>query len=101
MVGVEQNNEIVVLDRMAAPVAFGHATSVQKDTQAAREGLVPFLVGHLLAAGREPDHVLHFGIAHRAAAEEDAPPEQGMGVAQRDDALRERTQPLAFRRYIP
>ena len=47
---VEQEQEIVVLDRSAVLVALGEPAPGQEDAEAARERLAPFLVGHLLAA---------------------------------------------------
>ncbi len=86
---VEQQQEVVVANRLAAPVAFVHRFAPEIDAEAAREIMRPFVVAHFIAVGLEPVDVLGFRAANRAALEEVAPAEYRMLAAQGDQALHE------------
>ena len=89
MVAVEEQQEIVVADGLAALVALLHGIAAQIDAETAREIVCPLFVVHLVAVGLEPVDVLDARAVDGAALEEVAAAEDRVFAAQRDDALHE------------
>src|SRR5580692_6490599 len=58
MMGVHEEHEILIGDELAAFVDFIHRRTGKKKTKSSGVLLVPFLIGHLLAVGPEPENVL-------------------------------------------
>src|SRR5581483_1403243 len=56
-VGVEQDEEAVVVDALAPGVGVGDLLAVEEHADDLGEGVAPVVVGHLLAVGAEPADV--------------------------------------------
>src|SRR5690242_2434848 len=84
VMAVEQDHAIAVGDDTPALVILLDGVAGQKHAQAAREGLVPFLIRHFMAVGVEPYNVLQ--PADFSPLEEMAAAEQPMLFAKRYEA---------------
>src|SRR4051812_12720959 len=84
---IEQHQKIAVDDGPAALVGLQQAFACEVHPQAAREVLLPLLIGHLRAVRFEPGYVLHLAPTQRSALEEMPPPQHRMLTAHADHAL--------------
>src|SRR5205085_9641607 len=80
--GVEEDEERVVLHRLAVPAPLRDGVTIEEDGQRLGEALLPLLVGHLVARRVEPDDVGYALAAERPALEPLAPPQNWMALAQ-------------------
>ena len=101
MVGVEQQQQRVADDRLAALVHVADQVAGQAHPQAPDEAGVPGLVGHLLAGGLEPGNVLDVGAADAAAQEELAALEDRLLAPDARHLAHEVQEALAARRSAP
>ncbi len=92
--GVQQQQQVVVQQRLAAFVHVVQAVAVQEDPHALRLGVVPVLVAQFCPVEAQPHDVAHVLAADGAATEELAAVQRRVGFAQPDDLLRERQQVL-------
>jgi hypothetical protein len=81
-VGIEQEQQILVLHEAPQIVALGEPAPRDEHAKRARRAPRPVIVAHLGAFQVEPGDVLHLRVAHRAAAEVGPAPEQRMLVPQ-------------------
>ena len=87
MVGVEQQQEGVIGDLLAAGVTVGDRLAVVEQADGAGEPGIPVVVAHLGAVGLAPAEL--GGAANGTAAEVAPPPQHGVVAAQRDEAASE------------
>ena len=89
LVGVEQQQQRVADDPLAALVDLVDRVAVQPDAEPADVGRVPRVVGHLAARRVEPRDVLDVGAADAAALEELAAAQHRVLLPDPDHAARE------------
>ena len=89
VVGVEEQQERVVLDRLAARRAVGDLLAVEEDAEDVGGGLLPVALGHAPAVGAEPPDVGQARALALAPGQELAAAEDRVGLAQLDQALGE------------
>ncbi|CDK01815.1 hypothetical protein MIC448_90005 [Microbacterium sp. C448] len=85
LAGVEENDEVLVDDRLTPAIALADAVAVEEHADAAAESRIPVLGLHLGAVGAQPDDVgkpLVLCPPDRPAVEEPAPAEGGVLGAQ-------------------
>ena len=78
MMGIEENEEGLVLDRPSLGVRLGDGIAGQSQAEAADVALAPVLVGHLLAIRSEPGQVLDLRPTDLAPLEEETPMKDGV-----------------------
>src|SRR4051812_21246736 len=76
-VSVEEQQEVIVIDRSASGVELWYGVTVEKHHQAAGESGVPIRLVHLRGVGLEPQDVAKFTPATMGgiASEEPSPPQ--------------------------
>src|SRR5258708_2158955 len=85
VVGVEEDVEAVVDDRLAVLIGYGDGLTVEEETDGAGKAVLPVLVRHDLPVGAEPADVSGIGAVQRTAHEPASTLEDGMLVAEVDD----------------
>src|SRR4051812_45252649 len=85
---VEDQQQRVADDPLAALVDFLDRVAVEPDAERAHVGGVPHLVGHLLPGGIEPRDVEYVGAANTAPLEELAATQYRVVFPEADDAPR-------------
>src|SRR3569623_2385039 len=98
VMGIYEQQEVVVLDRLAAGVALAHRLSREIHAEAARVFLLPFFVAHLFAVGGEPDDVAHAAAFDALPLEKAALTDHWVPLAQRDQLAYELDLFLILRR---
>ncbi len=96
MVGVEQQQEVVVFDRVTVTVTPLYSCSRKIHSQAAREMLVPFRLRHLMTVGREPDDLLQAFGGHGVSLQKTAATEHRVTAPKRNHLPGEFQKPLLF-----
>src|SRR5258707_15622273 len=86
VVGVEEDEEAIVDDRLASLIRRGNALAAEEDADAAGKSVLPIVVGHLAAVGLEPADVADVNTAQRTAIEPAPALKDGMLAAERDHA---------------
>ena len=99
--GVQQHQQRVADDPLAALVDFVDRVAVEAHAEAADVRRVPRLVGHLPARRIEPGDVEHVGAADAAALEELAAAQHRMIAPDADHAAREVEERPSARRRGP
>ena len=82
-------------------IVGGDSVSGQHHSEAARERLVPLLVGHLITVGCEPCDVFDAGAPDWSSLEEVAAAEGRVAMAYLDQAANEIEQVLVIRTELP
>src|SRR5207244_2011873 len=88
-------------DRSSMRVGLAERVAREQHADAAREILVPFDDGHLLAGRREPRDVLAVRTLRRHALQKASPHENGMRPSKRDDPADERQHLVALVVLLP
>ncbi len=101
MIGIEQQNQAIVDDPLAALVGGGDFLAVQKNPNGLGQAVMPLLLGHLPAIGVEPEDVVHAGTMDRLPLEPFAPTQHRMFVAERHQLAHEFQQRRVFLWQIP
>src|SRR5258707_11472544 len=94
VVGVEEDEEAIVDDRLASLIRRGNALAAEEDADAAGKSVLPIVVGHLAAVRFEPADVAHACAAERTAIEPAPALKDWMLAAECDHARDEREEPV-------
>src|SRR5438093_1127030 len=98
---IHQQKEVIIEQRLAALIVFFESRPGEKNTETARVLLLPLLVSHLAAVGREPENVFNACAANGSSLKETAAPKRWVILAQRDYPPREIEQVSVCRRQLP
>src|SRR3982750_2953171 len=94
-----QTCALPIYDLLATAAAVGELLAVEKQADDVAVTARPLALGHLAPVGGNPPPVGRRAVAGRLAAQEVAPAEHGVALAQRDEALGEREH-LALRLVV-
>src|SRR5207302_1875360 len=80
--GIHQQQEIIVGDLLTPSAVLQKPSSLQKHSEAARRGLLPFVIRHLVPIWRQPEDVFYASALNGPPLEEIPSPEHRMLLAQ-------------------
>ena len=101
MIGVEQQKDVIVTQRLPTRIRFAEGIASQQHAETSCKVLVPFDDGHLSAGRREPCDVFPRCALRRASLQESTTPEHRVQTSKRQQSTRERQHLLAFVIQMP